>query len=498
MTRSFRRRHRADNSSRPLCFESLESRQLLATVASFDNDRASAAYAIRMDAATLPPAELGGGTIPGPKAEFLRVYSGIPDNLNSVAFARTDAGAQGTILADFDFRLTPVNERPDGLSFSLVNTANYGVSGPVLAAGTYPQYAGSIGIAFDTFKHDDDPSGDSVKVYYDSQLVAQEDVSWRFDLASGQWMHARITLASGKLSLQLTPSAGLTQTVFSGLALPGFVPFESRVVFSGWSGGAAWGNADVDNVNVQYGTGKAIFSFSPLTVTVDETTPKAVVTVERSGDLSRSVYVRYTTQGVTASAGQDFVAVSGTLSFAAGQRWVTISIPILNDTKNEPQEQLVVALSSPSTGSIVAGPDRQVVTIVDDERARLVGDFTDVLPLPNEMIHAMLLWTGEVLSFDQQTGSHFGWLWNPLTGQSRPTAPPPSGVNLFCTGHALLSDGRVFVAGGHEGLTSRAILAACAPSISTIRSTILGKNCPRCPTAAGIPLSWFCQAATCC
>jgi hypothetical protein len=36
-------------------------------------------------------------------------------------------------------------------------------------------------------------------------------------------------------------------------------------------------------------------------------------------------------------------------------RWgATISIPILNDTKNEPQEQLVVALSSPSTGSIVA------------------------------------------------------------------------------------------------------------------------------------------------
>src|SRR4051794_12977838 len=132
MPRSFRRRRRrVATGPRVLRLESLENRQLLATVASFDNDRASAAYAIRVDGSALPPAELGGGTIPGTK-EFLRIYSGIPNNLNSVAFTRTDAGPQGNILADFEFRMTPVYERPDGLSFSLVNTSNYGVSGPVL------------------------------------------------------------------------------------------------------------------------------------------------------------------------------------------------------------------------------------------------------------------------------------------------------------------------------------------------------------------------------
>src|SRR5204863_1274066 len=194
-----------------------------------------------------------------------------------------------------------------------------------------------------------------------------------------------------------------------------------------------------------------VFSYPLSPVTIDEAADTARLTVERSGDLTKSVYVRYATQAVTALAGQDFVTVSGTVSFAAGERSKMLTNPIQNDTKNESHEQFVVALSSPSAGSIVAGRDRQVVTIVDDERGRLVGDFGDVLSLPNEMIHAMLLPTGEILSFDQATGNQCGWLLNRFTGLSRPTAPPPPGVNLFCTGHVLLPDGRVFIVGGHEG-----------------------------------------------
>ncbi|MFN0020963.1 MAG: galactose oxidase-like domain-containing protein [Pirellulaceae bacterium] len=452
--RSFlpKKHRRVSIRSRLLHFETLESRQLLATIASFDNDRVSATYAAGKDASDPPPAELAGGVIPGAKSEFIRVYSGVANNLNSIAFARTDVGAPGSVLADFDFRMTPVNERPDGLSFSLVNTAYYEVSGTVVAAGSFPQYYGSLGIAFDTFKHDGDPSGDSVKVYYNTQLITQVDVSTTLDLAGGQWIHARVSLIGDKLSLQFTPAAGGTMTVLSDLTLPDFIPFESRVVFSGWSGGAAWGTADVDNVNVQYATtGKAILSFKPVTTTIDETAGTVKLIVERSGDLTKSVFVRYAPQAVTALANQDFVALSGTVSFAIGEKSKTISFPIVNDPYNEPHEQFVVTLSSPSNGAIIAGPDRRVVTIVDDERGRVLGDFGDVLPLPNEMIHAILLPTGEVLSVDQETGHHTAWLWNPQTGQSRKTSPPPEGSNLFCSGHTLLADGRVFFAGGHEG-----------------------------------------------
>src|SRR5258706_1702214 len=136
-------------SSRRLVFEPLESRTLLATVASFDNDRASAAYAVSKEGSDPGPVEIAGGVIPGSAAEYLRLYSGVTNDLNSVSFGRTDSGAFGQIIADFDFRLTAVEGRPDGLAFVLLNTANYGINGPAPAGGSEPRYAGSLGIGFD-------------------------------------------------------------------------------------------------------------------------------------------------------------------------------------------------------------------------------------------------------------------------------------------------------------------------------------------------------------
>src|SRR4051794_7880634 len=107
---------RAKLSSRRLLFESLESRTLLATVAAFDNDRPSAAYAVSQEGSDPGPQEIAGGVIPGNAADFLRLYSGVTNDLNSVSFGRTDAGAFGQIIADFDFRLTAVEGRPDGLA----------------------------------------------------------------------------------------------------------------------------------------------------------------------------------------------------------------------------------------------------------------------------------------------------------------------------------------------------------------------------------------------
>lgn len=59
-------------------------------------------------------------------------------------------------------------------------------------------------------------------------------------------------------------------------------------------------------------------------------------------------------------------------------------------------------------------------------------------------IHAVLLHTGKVLLLRD---SDHACIWDPATGASR-RAPAPTGTRLFCSGHALLADGRVLVAGG--------------------------------------------------
>src|SRR5262245_23161645 len=76
---------------------------------------------------------------------------------------------------------------------------------------------------------------------------------------------------------------------------------------------------------------------------------KAMLTVQRSGGLETPVSVRYSTSDKTALAGSDYLAASGTLSFAAGERSRMIEVAILDDTLPENVEEFQVTLSQPST-----------------------------------------------------------------------------------------------------------------------------------------------------
>jgi hypothetical protein len=461
--------------TRFLAIEPLETRSLLATFASFDGAAAATPYSVRADGVQQGPAQLPGGALPGANANYLRVLHGVPNNFNSVTFNRSDAGAFNWIVADFDFRLTQAHDRPDGLTFALLNTANFGTSGPAPPSGTEPRHAGSLGIGFDSFRHADDPSLNTVELYYRGSSIGQFNIADKFDLAGGHWIHARVVIKDGAISLALTPSGGPTHQVIEEFAIPNYVPFESRVMFSGWSGGADYGAADIDNVNVQYlQAPQSHVSFLPGTIEVNEQAGTVRVTVEREGNTAGVATVGYSLLGHTATAGTDFRARTGTLVFDADETSASFNVPIINDNVRETAETILISLANPSAGTVITGSSRLAIVVNDDEQLRAVGDFKPVNHLPNVMIHAIQLPTGEVLSFDQETGHLHGWLWNPFTRTSRPTAPIPQHdtaephehppgeehvegeachchVHLFCSGHTLLPDGRVFFAGGHEG-----------------------------------------------
>src|SRR5262245_38584553 len=71
------------------------------------------------------------------------------------------------------------------------------------------------------------------------------------------------------------------------------------------------------------------------------------------------------------------------------------------------------------------------------------GQWSDVMPWPIVAIHTMLLPTGKVLAINRIQNPQ---IWDPGSNQFMPVPAP---ANLFCAGHALLPDGRVFLAGGH-------------------------------------------------
>ncbi|HEX8140179.1 MAG TPA: Calx-beta domain-containing protein [Pyrinomonadaceae bacterium] len=78
-------------------------------------------------------------------------------------------------------------------------------------------------------------------------------------------------------------------------------------------------------------------------------------TVTLSTATTLTVTVNYSTADGTATAGTDYTAVSGTLTFAPGETTKTINVPVINDTLDEPNETYFVNLSGASNGTIADG-----------------------------------------------------------------------------------------------------------------------------------------------
>jgi hypothetical protein len=92
-----------------------------------------------------------------------------------------------------------------------------------------------------------------------------------------------------------------------------------------------------------------------------------------SGGSPNPTTVNYATANGTATAGSDYVATSGTLTFAPGETTKTITVTINGDTLKEANEFFFVNLSSASSNAVIA--DGQGVGIIIDDDSTRVADF---------------------------------------------------------------------------------------------------------------------------
>jgi hypothetical protein len=107
--------------------------------------------------------------------------------------------------------------------------------------------------------------------------------------------------------------------------------------------------------------------FSTFNYSVFEDEGSATITVNRQGGSTGTLSVNYATSDMTATAGQDYIATAGTLTFADGETTKTLIIPILTDTINEPTEDVSLTLSR-ATGApadSVGTSNRAVLSIKD-------------------------------------------------------------------------------------------------------------------------------------
>ncbi len=177
--------------------------------------------------------------------------------------------------------------------------------------------------------------------------------------------------AQSNLSLQIYKSDGtsLLATANSGgigaseslsnISLPAAGTYFVRVT-----------GATTDRIQLyQLGISRAELSVLPglliNDVSVQESAGSAIFTVTLDAVSSTDVSFRFTTNANSAKAVSDFVATSGNRTIPAGQRSVTFSVPIVNDSIREPHETFYATLSDPRGATILKARGRS--TIADDD-----------------------------------------------------------------------------------------------------------------------------------
>jgi hypothetical protein len=109
----------------------------------------------------------------------------------------------------------------------------------------------------------------------------------------------------------------------------------------------------------------AQIQFDPTSYTVDESSPTATIRVTRTVDFSGTSSVEYLSTDGTATAGQDYVAVSGKLTFSPGDTVKTFEVPIINDRVPEGSETVNLNLRNPSGANLPPAGDHALLTITE-------------------------------------------------------------------------------------------------------------------------------------
>jgi plastocyanin len=166
-----------------------------------------------------------------------------------------------------------------------------------------------------------------------------------FNSASGAaWTFSHTFNAAG--------TAGYHCTIHGG---PGGVGMAGTITVQGSGGGGG----------EQAGT----LRFSLGSYSVGEGNGSTNIVVQRINGDDGAVSVHYSAAGGTATAGQDFTAVSGTLNWAANDDSPkTFSVPVLNDSTDESNETVILTLSSPTGGAALDNALKTAtLTITDDD-----------------------------------------------------------------------------------------------------------------------------------
>jgi len=164
----------------------------------------------------------------------------------------------------------------------------------------------------------------------------------------------------------LNVAPGASQSVRVGFTPQGEQVYGASVTFT-TSGDQVSRSVSGSGVMATPVVTPALLQFDRAAYTVTEG-GAVTITVTRTGGSQDGVTVNYAIGGGTASAGADYTAASGTLTFGAGVMSRTFTVSTARDKRLEAAETIMLTLSNPQGGAALGTPSTAVVTV--NERTR--------------------------------------------------------------------------------------------------------------------------------
>ncbi len=165
------------------------------------------------------------------------------------------------------------------------------------------------------------------------------------------------------------------------ISLTGLSVADGGFIYLRWthlnsSGGGNRDEVGIDNLTVDATGGTTGPLVSVSDVSVNEAAGTMTFTVTRVNAAAGAFTVDYATANGTATAGSDYTATSGTLSFADNQVSATVTVTLTDEGIPELDETLFLNLSSPTGATIADG--QGVGTIVNDDGTPIQVSINDV------------------------------------------------------------------------------------------------------------------------
>lgn len=164
-----------------------------------------------------------------------------------------------------------------------------------------------------------------------------------------------------------TPQSSAAWTFSHTFTALGTVGYHCEV--HGGPGSGMFGTVVVEDAGGGGGGQPGTLRFGLASFTAGEANGTATIVVQRINGDDGAVSVQYSATAGTATAGQDFTPVSGTLSWGdKDSSDKSFTVAIANDTTAEPSETVLLTLSNPTGGATLnAARKSSTLTIQDDD-----------------------------------------------------------------------------------------------------------------------------------